>query len=71
MQRVDRIRARAKITSEEQYYLVREHVESNFDSPDKPIEVQQLLTMLQDFEERSAARRKRRGASSESDAVER
>jgi hypothetical protein len=59
-QRVERIRARGRITSEEQYYLVREHVEFNFDAPDKTSEVQQLLVMLGDFEERSATRPKRR-----------
>lgn len=56
IQRIERIRARGKITSEEQYHLVREHVEFNFGSPDKAVEVQQLLVILHDFEERSAAR---------------
>ena len=55
-QRVQRIRARGKITSEEQYYLVREHVEFNFDAPDKAVEVQELVTMLHAFEERFAGR---------------
>ena len=67
VQRVQRIRTRGKITSEEQYYLVREHVEFNFGSPGKADEVQQLLVMLHDFEERAAARAKRRDASSGSD----
>jgi len=61
--RIQGIRARVKITSEEQYYLVREHVEFNFGSPDKADEVQQLLVMLNDFEQRAAARAKHRDSS--------
>ena len=57
LQRIERILTRAKITSEEQYYLVREHVELNVDSPTTA--QQQLQLMLRDFEERYAARANR------------
>ena len=62
VRRVDRVRVRGKLTSEEQYYLVREHVESLADAPERAAEVQQLWALLHEFEERSAARAKKRAA---------
>ena len=62
-QRIDRILSRGRITSEEQYYVVREHIEFNRDSADGSAAVQRLFAMLQDFETRWAARSRRRGSS--------
>jgi hypothetical protein len=67
MQRIGRIRARGKLTSEEQYYLIREYVEFSFDDPEKADEVTELLAMLDDYEVRSALRAKARGARPASD----
>jgi hypothetical protein len=66
-ERIERIRKRGKLTSEEQYYLVREHVEFIFDTPGRSGEVEQLLTMMNDFEERSAARTRSRAPATASD----
>ena len=66
-ERIERIRKRGKLTSEEQYYLVREHVEFIFDTPGRADEVEQLLTMMNDFEERSAAQTRSRTPSTASD----
>jgi len=61
-QRVERIRTRGKITSEEQYYLVREYVAFSHGTPEMEAEAQQLFKMLHDFEARFAAQAKRRGS---------
>jgi hypothetical protein len=54
--RIARIRARGKVTSEEQYYLVREHVEFLSGDPAAAAEVGELSAMIHDFEERAAGR---------------
>ena len=59
-QRVGRILARGELTSEEQYYLVREYVEFAEHDPSKADEVGRLWRMLQAFEERGAARARSR-----------
>ena len=66
-ERIEKIRKRGKLTSEEQYYLVREHVEFIFDTPGREDEVQQLLAMINDFEERTVARARSRTPSTASD----
>lgn len=55
-QRVTRILARGKLTSEEQYYLVREYVEFAEHDPSKEEEVRVLWAMLYAFEERALKR---------------
>ena len=59
---VARIRARGKIMSDRQYYLVREHVEMIWDDPRSEEECAQLEAMLQAYEERAASRGKAGGA---------
>jgi hypothetical protein len=59
-QRVERIRARGKVTSEEQYYLVREYIEFAELDPERAAEVPALAAMLQAFEERSLAAAEKR-----------
>jgi hypothetical protein len=58
-ERVARLRQRGKLTSEEQYYLVREYVEFAELDPAMSEDVKLLWDMLHAFEERSAARAKK------------
>ena len=58
--RVERIRARGRVTSEEQYYLVREYIEFAELDPERAAEVRQLTAMLEDFELRSVAAAQKR-----------
>ena len=62
-QRIARIRARGRLTSEEQYYLLREYVEFRSDDPGKSDELAELFTMLNEFEARFAERAKKRTSS--------
>jgi hypothetical protein len=59
-QRLDRIRARGALTSEEQYYLVREHVELIAGLPERGEEAQEFAQLLNEFEERSATPKRAR-----------
>ena len=59
-QRVERIRARGRVTSEEQYYLVREYIEFAALDPERAAEVPQLAAMLKDFEQRAVAAAQKR-----------
>lgn len=52
VERIDRIRARGRITSEEQYYLVREHVEFIAGDPNHAGEARELLGLLDAYEQR-------------------
>jgi hypothetical protein len=52
-ERVERIRARGKVTSEEQYCLVREHVEFIATHPDRADEARELFGLLEAFEQRA------------------
>jgi len=61
IRRIERIRTRGRLTSEEQYYMVREHVEFIFDDPSRTEEVHDLLDMLNAYEERFAERARTRG----------
>ena len=67
-QRIQRIRTRGAVTSEEQYYLVREHVEFIATVPDRADEAQELLGLLDAFERR-AARKTGHATSAQSTAV--
>jgi len=53
MERIRRIRARGKLTSEEQYYLVREHVEFITAFPERAEEVDALLAMIHAYQDRA------------------
>ena len=55
-QRIARLRARGKLTSEQQYYLVREHIELLMDDPARADELRELQGLLEDFELRAAKR---------------
>ena len=55
-ERVARLRARGKLTSEQQYYLVREHIELLMDDPAHAAELTELRGLLEDFELRAAGR---------------
>jgi hypothetical protein len=59
-QRLDRIRARGVLTSEEQYYLVREHVEFILGLPERSDEAREFAQLLNAFEERPANPKKPR-----------
>jgi hypothetical protein len=54
--RIARIRARGKVSSEEQYYLVREHVEFIASDPAAAAEFEELSAMLHAFEDRAVRR---------------
>jgi len=51
--RIRRIRARGRVTSEEQYYLVREHVEFIATLPERANEACELLALLDAYEQHS------------------
>ena len=53
-ERIQRIRTRGKITSEEQFYLVREHVEFIANASDRADEARELFGLLDAFERRAA-----------------
>jgi len=53
---VSRLRARGKLTSEQQYYLVRQHIELLVDDPAHADELGELQALLEEFELRSAKR---------------
>ena len=55
-QRVARLRARGELTSEQQYYLVREHIELLMDDPAHAAELTELQVMLEAFALRAAKR---------------
>jgi hypothetical protein len=59
-QRVGRFRSRGKLTSEEQYYLVREYVEFAGHDPANAVEVEELTAMMAAYEDRVAERAKKR-----------
>ena len=54
IERIDRIRARGRITSEEQYYFVREHVEFIAGDPDHPGDARELVELLDAYEQRAS-----------------
>jgi hypothetical protein len=54
-ERIKRLRARGKLTSEEQYYLVREHAEFIANVPERAEEFQHLISMMHAYEDRVAA----------------
>ena len=56
LKRIAQIRARGKLTSEEQYYLVRERFEFIADDPARAEERGELQAMLHAYEERVARR---------------
>jgi len=58
LQRIARIRARGRITSDEQYYLVRERVVFLEGDPERADECDELQRMVLAYEERSAQRRR-------------
>lgn len=53
LRRIRQIRARGRVTGEEQYYLVRERVEFIMDDPERADEYRDLCALLQAFEERA------------------
>jgi hypothetical protein len=53
VQRVDRIRSRGRVSSEEQYYLVRERVEFINGDPTRSAECAELQRLLDAFEPRA------------------
>jgi hypothetical protein len=53
-ERVARLRTRGKLTSEQQYYLVREHIELLMDDPAHAAELTEFRGMLEDFDLRAA-----------------
>jgi hypothetical protein len=53
VQRVDRIRARGRVSSEEQYYLVRERVEFITGEPSHSAECAELQHLLDAYESRA------------------
>ena len=53
VERIQRIRARGKVTSDEQYYLVREHVEFIATNPGRADEARELLGLLEAYEQRA------------------
>jgi hypothetical protein len=57
--RIDRIRAKGRIATEPQYYLVKERIEVIWDDPERAEEYQALRAVLQEYEERVAQRVRR------------
>ena len=53
---VDRLLQRGKLTSEQQYYLVREHVDFIADDPGRAEDVAKLYALLEAYEVRAARR---------------
>ena len=56
---ISRVRERGKLTSEQQYYLVREHVEFIGDDPERAEELRALSVMLEEYEAAAAKRLER------------
>jgi hypothetical protein len=54
--RIDRIRAKGRISSELQYYLVKERIEVIWDDSERAEEFRALLAILESYEERVARR---------------
>jgi hypothetical protein len=54
--RIDRIRTKGRISSELQYYLVKERIEVIWDDPERAEEFRALQAMLEGYEERVARR---------------
>lgn len=54
-----RLIERGQLTSEQQYYLVREHVELLADDPDQAADVPRLHALLEAYEARAARRARR------------
>ena len=57
---IRRLRQRGKLTSEQQYYLVREHVEFIADDAERASEAAELYALLEEYES-AAAKRAQRG----------
>jgi hypothetical protein len=57
---IRRLRQRGKLTSEQQYYLVREHVEFIAEDAERAAEAAELYALLEEYES-AAARRAQRG----------
>ena len=53
LERIQRIRTRGKVTSEEQYYLVREHIEFIGAAPDRADELRDLIGLVDAYEQRA------------------
>ncbi len=53
LERIQRIRTRGRVTSEEQYYIVREHVEFIAGIPERADETRELVALLEAFEQRA------------------
>jgi|SRR5215213_3838336 len=54
--RIDRIRAKGSIATEQQYYLVKERIEVIWDDPERADECRSLQALLEDYESRVARR---------------
>lgn len=54
--RIAKLRAKGRITTEPQYYLVKERIEVIWDDPGRTEEFQTLQGMVEDYEERTVRR---------------
>ncbi len=56
LERIAKVRAKGRITTEPQYYLLKERVEVIWDDPERRDEFQSLQAMLTEYEEHVARR---------------
>jgi hypothetical protein len=56
LDRINKLRARGRISNDQQYYMIRERVEMIWDDPERVEEFQALQSLLGAYEERVASR---------------